>query len=217
MINAYNKLYVGLAQKNLGRMLDYLVNTGGYALEESWDMFLVSNASRRFEQGDCSIIAGLSGIELAYEVLRDANQPVEDKNVLCEINKSREYWTGWSIAYYQWKTAIKFYEINEIASITDIRDMYNPYHEMDSEHFVDKMNALYWDKNQLTHLEERRCLMRLSQSELSQLSNVSVRTIQQYEQRQKDINKAKAETLFRFSKLLKCDMEDLLEKIPCNN
>ena len=44
-------------------------------------------------------------------------------------------------------------------------------------------------------------------------SGVSFRTIQQYEQRQKDINKAQAETLLRLSRSLFCNMEDLLEKI----
>ena len=216
MINAYDKLYLGVAQRNLGRMLDYLVNTEKYELKKAWDMFLASTVSRRFEEGDCSAIAGLSGIELAYEVLRDAQKSITNKEIMCELGRSKEYWTGWSIAYYQWKTAIRFDEINEIVSITDVCNMYTPYHEMDVEHFVDKINELYWDKKPLTRLKERRCLAGLSQSELSNLSQVSVRTIQQYEQRQKDINKAQAETLFKFAKLLKCDMEDLLEKIPCN-
>lgn len=33
-----------------------------------------------------------------------------------------------------------------------------------------------------------------------------------YEQRNKDINKASAETLYRISKVLGCTMEDLIEK-----
>ena len=37
--------------------------------------------------------------------------------------------------------------------------------------------------------------------------------IQQYEQRQKDINKAQADTLLRLSRVLNCGVEDLVEKI----
>ena len=54
----------------------------------------------------------------------------------------------------------------------------------------------------------------LSQRELAELSGVPVCTIQQYEQRQKDINKAQATTLLHFSRVLNCKMEDLLEKVP---
>ena len=37
-------------------------------------------------------------------------------------------------------------------------------------------------------------------------------SIQMYEQRNKDINKASVESLYRISKVLGCTIEDLLEK-----
>ena len=49
--------------------------------------------------------------------------------------------------------------------------------------------------------------------ELADLSSVPVRTIQQYEQRQKNINKAQAEYLVALAKVLYCEVEDLMEKI----
>ena len=48
--------------------------------------------------------------------------------------------------------------------------------------------------------------------ELSKLSGVSLRSIQVYEQRNKDINKASLETVYRLSKALGCTVEDLIEK-----
>lgn len=51
-------------------------------------------------------------------------------------------------------------------------------------------------------------------SELAQQSGVSVRTIQQYEQRRKDINKAQTETLLKIARVLVCKVEDLVEKVP---
>lgn len=51
-----------------------------------------------------------------------------------------------------------------------------------------------------------------TQKELSERSGVSLRSIQMYEQRNKDINKASAETIYRLSKALGCNMEDLIEK-----
>ena len=50
-----------------------------------------------------------------------------------------------------------------------------------------------------------------TQAELAKRSNVSLRSIQMYEQRNKDINKASAETVLSLAKVLGCTMEDLLE------
>lgn len=50
-----------------------------------------------------------------------------------------------------------------------------------------------------------------SESQLAKRSNVSLRSIQMYEQRNKDINKASAETVLSLAKVLGCTMEDLLE------
>lgn len=48
-------------------------------------------------------------------------------------------------------------------------------------------------------------------------TNIPLRTIQQYEQRQKNINKAQAETLLRLSRVLNCSVEDLIEKVPVSD
>ena len=50
-----------------------------------------------------------------------------------------------------------------------------------------------------------------TQKELADNSGVSLRSIQMYEQRHKNINKASAETLYRLSKILGCTIEDLME------
>lgn len=60
-------------------------------------------------------------------------------------------------------------------------------------------------------LQEIRKENGLSQSQLAELSGVSVRMIQHYEQGSKDINKGSAITLYNLSKALKCTMENLIE------
>ena len=50
-------------------MLDYMVNDLQYSLETTWNWFLMSEISRRFELGDSAILAGTSGVELARKVL----------------------------------------------------------------------------------------------------------------------------------------------------
>lgn len=58
----------------------------------------------------------------------------------------------------------------------------------------------------------RRMAAKLSQAQLAVISGVPVRSIQQYEQRRKDLNKAAAETVAALGPgALFCSVEDLLE------
>ncbi|MBR3918457.1 MAG: helix-turn-helix transcriptional regulator [Clostridia bacterium] len=45
------------------------------------------------------------------------------------------------------------------------------------------------------------------------MSDIPVRTIQQYEQNQKNINAAKAETVVKLAKALNCTVEALMEAV----
>lgn len=128
-------------------------------------------------------------------------------------DRSPEFWTGWALAYYQWFTGLRFAEIEQAVPITKVHSLYIPYHEMDIRQFVDRMNEQYRIAKPETNLKALRTLAGQSQAQLAQLSGVPLRTIQQYEQRQKDINKAQAKTLFQLARTLKCDMEDLMEKV----
>ena len=89
--------------------------------------------------------------------------------------------------------------------------MYNPYHEMDISQFSDKMTELDKSRKSETNLKQYRLAAGLSQSELAEVSGVPVRTIQQYEQRVKNINAAKAESVIALSKALECPVEMLME------
>ena len=61
-------------------------------------------------------------------------------------------------------------------------------------------------------IKELREKFHFTQAELAERSGVSLRSIQMYEQRNKDINKASAETLYRIAMALGCAMEDLIER-----
>ena len=65
--------------------------------------------------------------------------------------------------------------------------------------------------HQDTRLKQMRLRNGLSQRELSEASKVPLRTIQQYEQRQKNINKAGAEYVIDLASALNCDPGMLLE------
>lgn len=59
-------------------------------------------------------------------------------------------------------------------------------------------------------LSEKRKEKNLSQSELSEISGVSIRMIQHYEQSFKDIHGAKLSTLIDLALALECKVSDLL-------
>ena len=118
------------------------------------------------------------------------------------VSRSEEFWAGWALAYYQWETSMRFAEIVRYVPIKDVVALYQPYHEMDIRQFVDKMNAIYKAAKPETNLKFLRQKAGLSQRDLADLSGVPVRTIQQYEQRQKNINKAREEYLVVLAKVL---------------
>lgn len=213
MIRAYDKVYLDKARTALGRMLDFAVYDLKYDLAEFFDLFLSSGVAARFEQGDYSVIVGMSGVELAYKVLEESSINVTRIKPNYTVGRSAEYWAGWALAYYQWETALDFAEIVRSVPIKDIVNLYSPYHEMDIRQFCDKMNELYRGVNPETNLKRRRKNAGLSQRELAEQSGVPLRTIQQYEQRQKNINKAQAEYLVMLARVLCCDVDDLLEKV----
>ena len=213
MTNAYDKVYLEKARTNLGRMLDFAVYDLKYDIAEFFGLFITSGVASKFESGDFNVLVGMSGVELAYEVLEKANISFERVTPDYTVNRSEEYWTGWALAYYQWETSLSFEEIVRYIPIKEIQALYSPYHEMDIRQFVDKMNLLYKLAKTETNLKFLRQNAGLSQRELSELSGVPVRTIQQYEQRQKNINKAQAEYLMAMAKVLCCEMKDLMEYV----
>ena len=90
--------------------------------------------------------------------------------------------------------------------------MYSVYHEMDISQFIDSMEKFYTETVLETKLKRIRENRGISQSELAKLSGVKLRSIQMYEQRNKNINKASIDTVYRIAKVLGCTMEDLIEK-----
>lgn len=208
MMNAYDRTYLEKARISLGRMLDYAVYDMKYSLIVFWNMFLNSPVSKQFENGNASVLAGKSGVELALMVIgeeKDYAKPCFTEE------RSEEYWLGWALTYYQWKTCLSFSQITEYIPIDEILKLYSPYHEMDIRQFCDKISEIYAERKQLSNLKQIRLNAGLSQSQLAALTGIPLRTIQQYEQRQKNINKARAEYVIALSRALCCNPLLLLE------
>ena len=211
MISAYDEIYLENARVSLASMIHFAVNVLNYNLRDFWNTFLASDISRRFERGEFSIISGKSGIELAYDILKVYDE--RDVNMEIYDDKSPEYWLGWALAYYQWNKNLSFEQIDKVVPIENIVKMYFPYHEMDIQHFVDRINELLFKDNKETKLKTRRKLLGLTQKDLANATGVPLRTIQQYEQGQKNINCARSIYIVALAKALYCSPEELLESV----
>ena len=212
MIHAYDQVYLDKARVVLGRMLDFAVYDLNYDITEFFNMFLDSGLAARFEKGDYAVIVGMSGVELAYQVLELTTGNTQRIKPTYTVDRSEEYWAGWALAYYQWETALRFEEIVRHVPIAEIVKLYSPYHEMDIRQFCDKMDERYRASKPETNLKTLRTKLGMSQRELAEASGVPLRTIQQYEQRQKNINKAQGEYLVMLAQALCCEVPDLIEK-----
>ena len=90
--------------------------------------------------------------------------------------------------------------------------MYYTLHEADITKFVEIADQLMKDHFKETNLKRIRTAYGCTQAELAKRSGVSLRSIQMYEQRNKDINKASVVTVHSLAKVLGCTIEDLIEK-----
>lgn len=211
MINAYSELYLNDAKENLAVCFDYALRQCRIDIEFFTSLFLFSGYDEQFERGNPAFISGMSGIELARKIISYGIPDYEFPEPDYCLHRSAYFWAGWALAQYQWQTCRRFRNLFEKISLREIIEMYPLYHEMDIERFVEALNETYHSVKQETHLKSIRQHSGLSQQELSQLSGVKLRSIQMYEQRVNDIDKAQAQTLYKLSRVLGCDIEDLLE------
>lgn len=212
MIRAYQEIYLSKAQAVLGEAFDYAVNTCRIPGADYIKLFAASSVSKRLENGEPALLVGKSGIELTIDLMLETTGKQPKAEPQEHFGRSSAYWIGWSVAYYQWYSARSYHDIFKVFSYDDLVNMYYTLHEADITKFVDiaeeRMRKYFKD----TNLKRIRSSYGCTQSELAKRSGVSLRSVQMYEQRNKDINKASAETLYRISKALGCTMESLLEK-----
>lgn len=211
MIHAYNESYLSDAKQNLAEFFDYAISTCRFDADLFSKLFVQSGYADKFERGNPAIIAGMSGIELAKKVIIYAYPNWEFPERIFSEDRSDVYWAGWALAEYQWATSKRFKDIFSRISLSEIISMYSVYHEMDIEHFIEDMNRKYDAVEQKTRLKTIRENRGISQAELAKLSGVKLRSIQMYEQKVNDIDKAQAGTVYKLSRVLGCTIEDLLE------
>ena len=212
MTHAYQEIYRSKAQATLGDAFDYAVNVCGMNGTIFTKLFCASTVSRRMENGEPAYIAGKSGIEIVLEVVSETMGKSLEVHPHEHMGRSREYWIGWAAAYYQWHSCRKYSDIFKVIPFEDMQKMYYTLHEADITKFVEIADQL--TKNHFTETNPKRIRTAYgcTQAELAKRSGVSLRSIQMYEQRNKDINKASVKTVHSLAKVLGCTIEDLIER-----
>ena len=239
MTIAYDKVFLDRAADTLGRMLDYSVHSLRYDISVMIGLFIASGTAGLFARGDIRTIAGMSGIELAYEVLEKSGIAYERAQPRYTKSLSPEYWCGHALAHMQWESGLPFEEIVRTFQPQTFISAYGKdrFSFLDSlplditeeersakiksygEQFADDAVSRFISETAEpvsagtppdTPLKKMRIKNGLSQSGLAKASGVPLRTIQQYEQRQKDLAKARAEYLIALSRALGCDPSRLI-------
>lgn len=211
MTHAYNEEYLNDAMRNLGEAVDYAVNECHMDMATFFEMFIACGLASQFSSGVPKVISGTSGTELVWDIYHKSGITIELPPAQVEYDYSLEYWCGWILAYYQWYTGRTFKEILQLVTCEEIAKLYPTLHEASENKFVDTVNSIIRRKKPSTKLQTLRRICGYSQRQLALKSGVNLRTLQQYELRAKDINKAAGSTLMALSKVLGCRMENLLE------
>lgn len=211
MIHAYDRDYLYYAQNNLGHMLDFAVNTCDFEINDFFNMFLASNVCKQFEDGNPAYLVGKTGCELVRLIISEIKeQEIEEEDVMY-MDRSPEYWLGWSLAHYVWEKNYKFEYIFRAVLPEHLIGMYDTLHEADISKFVIHVDILLKEHYSQSMIARLRAYANLSQSMLAEKSGVNIRIIQSYEQRIRDINKAQFSTVVKIAEALECNPVDLLE------
>ena len=137
MARAYKKTYLNGAMRNLAVMMDCGVRKYGYSIDEFYDKFLSSKVSRQFGMGNPRYLVGMSGAELADMVVEASGRSISNDND-GTYTVGLEYWVGWVLAYYQWRSNRSFSYIQRKGlGIDKVIKMYYPLHEADLNKFSD--------------------------------------------------------------------------------
>lgn len=202
MIHAYREQYGEIIQLKVAEMFELGVLKHKIDIDEFATIFSNSVVAEAFETMNPIYVLGKSSNEL-IGIIR--NKPPID--IYIANYASPEYWVGWVLGYAQvqlkksFKTLIKAFPCSELIML------YFPYHEMDITHILDVFKGRLQKNNAL---KEYRLRTKLSQDDLSLLSDVPARTIRAYEQGKLDIAKAQADTVLSLARALNCSIEDLI-------
>ena len=208
---AYSEMYLDDAMCNLGEAVDHAVNRCGLDMDQFFGLFVGSGIADQFGKGNPKYVSGMSGTELAHEILDKVNCSMPIPRINIEFEASPEYWCGWMLACYQHKSGLSFSRIFEKVHGETLLRLYPDLHELPEERIFGSLDKILNGGGDTLKIQQLRKNSGYSQSMLAKRSGVNLRTLQQYETGAKDINKAAGTTLKALADTLGVSMEDLME------
>jgi len=210
MTRAYDEIYLDDAMETLGSALEYAVLIAGVDGQEFIDLFIATEIASEFGKGNVTYISGMSGIELCRLIFQECGFSLPEETEISHIDYPAEYWIGWILAYYQWYTGKNFSVICKRLKYADLFRLYGVLHEADPSKAVSVFDEMMKARHE-TNLAVQRKNRGFTQDELARRAGISIRSIQLFEQRQNDINRAKHHHLQSIARVLGCNIEDILE------
>lgn len=203
MIHAYNQYYLDDAMATMGAMLDYAVGRCGEDMELFYFRFQASGIADQWYQGNPKYIAGMSGTEIALEVASRTGRELPLLTGMTDIC-SREFWTGWTMAYISWYLNRDFKTLQARGmTIRELYDRYSVLHEADLSKSIAFAESIMQEKAD-NPLKTARKYAGLTQQELAERTGINIRSIRAYEQGQLSLENASAAALLHISQVLGC-------------
>lgn len=211
MTCAYSEMYLEDAMRTLGEAVDFALCDQGLNPPELTAILSNSIEMKQFERGVPRVICGISGDELAREIVARAGLKPAEFRASYPLDRSPQYWAGWVLAYTQWTSCLGFSDLFEVAPLDWIIGSYHPLHEASEDKFaelvIDKWNKVQADRK---GLKAARKVSGLTQKQLAAQSGVKLRAIQLYEQNQLDLRRASVSSALALANTLDCTIEDLI-------
>lgn len=210
--HAYSELYLSHAMVNLAVMADCGINGYGISPSLFFYRFVTSGIAEQFGRGNPKYLVGYSGLELADQVVSNSGGGYLKEENVETFGKTPEYWAGWVLAYYQWKSGRSFSEMQRKGlDFSTVIPLYHPLHEADVEKFCDIAECIVKEnsqgRNPVRDARERRGM---TQKSLAEISGVSLRMIRAYEQGTQDLSRAEYRTVERLARVLDIPSEQLI-------
>ena len=217
---SYPRTYLDDAMRCLGELAALSAAAAPDFTEDSvLRMFIASGYASRFETGDPFITGGMSGAELLLRIidkcgLNDKAEESPDLSSAPGITDENRisYECGRLLACYQWYSSMPFAEIISAMSFARLISIYEDIRELPLDNACAFIDIKIRERASApTRLQACRKRLGLSQKELAAYSGVNLRTLQQYETGDKDINRAAADKVNALSRALYCSMPCVLE------
>lgn len=202
-------------QLALGAAFDFAINTCRIPGQNFLQLFAESSISKQIENGDPSYFSEKNGIEIAADIILETSGKPLNKPLkivaLHHFGHSQEYWIGWAACYFQWFSAKSFSEIFDLLSFDDLQKIHHTLHTVNRTKSLSRTDKNLKKYARDSKLKRMQAAFGYTQATLAKRARLSLRLLQMYALRNKSLDRASIEALYRLSKLLDCSIEDLLD------